>query len=200
MIVLVINIFAAQATRVDGQSMEPTLHTNERIIIEKVTYRLHPPERGDIIVLRRPTGAVEPLIKRVIGLPGETIEIKNGLVYIDGEPLDEPYLDQSTQGNMDPLVVPDKSVFVMGDNRHASNDSRAFGPVPYSDIVGRAWIRYWPLECLGDHSPLNAARLMRSPWPPHVGAAFCVLRFPLVRRALSGGDTAISLTAAAAAL
>ena len=146
MIVLVINIFAAQATRVDGQSMEPTLHTNQRIIIEKITYRLHPPERGDIIVLRRPTGAVEPLIKRVVGLPGETVEIKNGLVYIDGEPLDEPYLDQSTQGSMSALVVPEKNVFVLGDNRHASNDSRAFGPVPYSDIIGRAWIRYWPLE------------------------------------------------------
>jgi signal peptidase I len=148
MIVLVINIFAAQATRVDGQSMEPTLHNSERVIIEKVSYRLHAPERGDIIVLRRPSGAVEPLIKRVIALPGETVAIHDGQVFVDGEPLDEPYLDQTTQGDMEALVVPEKNVFVMGDNRHASNDSRSFGPVPYGDIIGRAWVRYWPLNAL----------------------------------------------------
>ncbi|MCD6519839.1 MAG: signal peptidase I [Anaerolineae bacterium] len=148
-IVLVVNIFLAQATRVEGQSMEPNLHSNERLIIEKVSYHFHPPRRGDIIVLRRPYGSSEPLIKRVIGLPGEVVEIKNGRVYINGKPLDEPYLNQATWGNMPPRLVPEEHVFVLGDNRGASNDSRAFGMVPFDDIIGRAWLRYWPPSEIG---------------------------------------------------
>ncbi len=143
-IVLVVNIFLAQATRVEGQSMDPSLRDNERLIIEKITYRFRSPQRGDIVVLRRPQRSVDPLIKRVIGLPGETVAIHDGLVYINGEPLSEPYLNQSTWGSMAPVVVPEGHVFVMGDNRRSSNDSRAFGVVPLDDIVGRAWLRYWP--------------------------------------------------------
>ena len=143
-IVLVVNLFLAQATRVEGQSMEPYLHTNERLIIEKLSYRFSPPHRGDIIVLRRPMRASVPLIKRVVGLPGETVEIKNGHVYIDGETLDEPYLNQTTLGGMARLLVPEGYVFVLGDNRRASNDSRAFGIVSFDDIIGKAWLRYWP--------------------------------------------------------
>lgn len=141
-IVLVVNIFLAQATRVEGQSMEPNLHNNQRLIIEKITYRFHSPSRGDIVVIRRPQP--EPLIKRVIGLPGETVEIRDGKVFINGEPLDEPYLDQPTLGTMPPRLVPEEHVFVLGDNRNASNDSRAFGMVSFDDIIGRAWLRYWP--------------------------------------------------------
>ncbi len=148
-IVLVINMFLAQATRVEGQSMEPNLHNNERLIIEKVSYYVHPPERGDIIVLRLPNRRSDPLIKRIIGLPGETVEITDGSVYINGELLDEPYLNQNTYQGMPPRVVPDNEVFVLGDNRGFSNDSRAFGFVPFSDIVGRAWFRYWPLSDIG---------------------------------------------------
>jgi signal peptidase I len=144
MIVLVINIFLAQATRVEGQSMEPNLYSDQRLIIEKVSYRLHPPTRGDIIVLRRASGTTEPLIKRVIALPGETVEILNGQVLVNGQPINEPYLQQSTLGNMPPRLVPEEHVFVLGDNRRASNDSRAFGMVSFSDIIGKAWVRYWP--------------------------------------------------------
>ena len=148
-IVLVVNIFLAQATRVEGQSMEPNLHDSQRLIIEKISYRFHPPRRGDIVVLRRPNKSPEPLIKRVIGLPGETVEIKEGRVYINGEPLDEPYLNQATLGDMMLQLVPEEHVFVLGDNRRASNDSRSFGMVPLDDIIGRAWIRYWPLSEAG---------------------------------------------------
>lgn len=143
-IALLINLFLAQATRVYGQSMEPNLHTNERLIVEKVTYKLHPPQRDDIIVLKVRDDAKELLIKRVIGLPGETVEVRDGKVYINGSPLDEPYLARSTLGRYGPTVVPPEHVFVMGDNRNASNDSRAFGPVSYNHIIGKAWISYWP--------------------------------------------------------
>jgi len=143
-IVLVVNIFLAQATRVEGQSMDPSLHDSERLIIEKISYRFRSPQRGDIVVLRRPQRSVDPLIKRVIGLPGETVSIHDAMVYIDGNPLAEPYLDQPTWGSMAPVVVPEGHVFVMGDNRRSSNDSRAFGVVSLDDIVGRAWVRYWP--------------------------------------------------------
>ncbi|MEA3406832.1 MAG: signal peptidase I [Chloroflexota bacterium] len=148
-IVLVINVFLAQATRVEGQSMEPNLHNNQRLIIEKVTYRFNKPEHGDIVVLHPPQQSGEPLIKRVIGVPGETLEIHDGQVYIDGQVIDEPYLDQPTWGTFGPILVPEGHVFVMGDNRRASNDSRAFGVVAFEDIIGRAWVRYWPLSEIG---------------------------------------------------
>jgi signal peptidase I len=148
-IVLLVNVFIAQATRVEGQSMEPNLHDRQRLIIEKVSYHFHSPERGDIVVLRSPTRQSEPLIKRVIGLPGETIEIRNDQVYIDGVVLDEPYLTQETFGSMSAKLVPEGQVFVMGDNRGSSNDSRIFGTIPLDDIIGRAWLRYWPVEDIG---------------------------------------------------
>jgi len=143
-IVLVVNLFLAQATRVEGQSMEPNLHDNQRLIIEKISYHLHPPQRGDIVVLRLPNRRSDPLIKRVIAMPGETVEISNGQVLINGRLLNEPYLTRNTYQNVPPSVVPPGQVFVLGDNRSLSNDSRAFGFVPFSDIVGRAWFRYWP--------------------------------------------------------
>ena len=149
-IVVVVNLFLGQTRRVDGLSMEPSLEDNQRIIMEKVTYRFHPPRRGDIIVLRRPEGRYDhPLIKRVVGLPGETIEIHDGVVYVNGETLDEPYLDQPTAGYLQPLRIPEDHVFVLGDNRASSNDSRSFGVVAHADILGRAWFRYWPLDAIG---------------------------------------------------
>lgn len=147
-IAVLINMFLAQATRVYGQSMEPTLHTNQRLIVEKISYRFHGPRRGDIVVLKFPEHGEELLIKRVIGLPGEKMEIHDGTVYIDGRPLDEPYLTQKTPGNMPAVVVPPLHVFVLGDNRSASNDSRVFGPVPIANIVGKAWLSYWPPQAV----------------------------------------------------
>lgn len=149
LIVLVVNVFLAQATRVEGQSMEPNLHNNQRLIIEKISYHLHPPRRGDIVVIRMPNRNTDPLIKRVVGLPGETIEIKDGHVYINGQMLTESYLEQLTYGNTGPHVIEPDSIFVLGDNRGASNDSRSFGEVQISSIVGRAWFRYWPVDEIG---------------------------------------------------
>ena len=143
-IVLLVNIFLAQATRVDGQSMEPNLHDHQRLIIEKVSYHFHAPQRGDIVVLRPPQRQNIPLIKRVIGLPGETIEIHDSHVYINGVLLEEPYLTQTTWGTLPAQLVPEGHIFVLGDNRGSSNDSRAFGAIPLDDVIGRAWLRYWP--------------------------------------------------------
>jgi signal peptidase I len=148
-IAVLINLFLAQATRVYGSSMEPNLHTDQRLVVEKVSYHLHGPRRGDVVVIRMPERGPELLIKRVIGLAGETIEVRSGVVYIDGQPLDEPYLIRKTSGTYGPTTIPDGNVFVMGDNRGASNDSRIFGPVTLDRVVGRAWVSYWPVETLG---------------------------------------------------
>ena len=173
LIVLVVNLFLAQATRVEGQSMEPNIHNDQRLVVEKISYRLHLPERGDIVVLKPPNwqpqqleqrilswvctvlpldcamDAPDPLIKRVIALPGETIEIRDGRVYINGEALEEPYLQQETYGTVPPRVITPGHIFVLGDNRGASNDSRSFGEVALSNVVGRAWFRYWPPDEMG---------------------------------------------------
>jgi signal peptidase I len=148
-IAVLINLFLAQATRVYGSSMEPNLYTDQRLVVEKVSYRLHGPHRGDVVVLRMPERGPELLIKRIIALPGEQIDIRNGQVYINGVVLDEPYLSQTTTGRSGPVTVPEGHVFVMGDNRGASNDSRAFGPVELERVVGRAWVSYWPIEQFG---------------------------------------------------
>jgi len=150
LIALFIHAFLAQATRVYGQSMEPNLHTNQRLIVEKVSYRLHGPRRGDVVVLRRPDqDEGDLLIKRVVGLPGEEVSIREGRVYIDGRVLEEPYLSEFTSGHYGPERVPPLRVFVLGDNRDASNDSRVFGPVHRDEILGRAWISYWPPDEIG---------------------------------------------------
>ena len=150
LIALLINVFIGQATRVEGQSMEPNLHTDQRLVVEKVSYRFHGPQRYDIVVLKLPSQGDELLIKRVIGLPGETLEIRDGQVLINGEPLDEPLVDEETDpGRNRQVTVPPLHVFVLGDNRHHSNDSRSFGPVPIENVVGRAWLSYWPPENVG---------------------------------------------------
>ena len=148
-IALVINLFLAQATQVLGQSMEPNLHTTQRVVVEKVTYRFfHGPRRGDIIVIDMPEQS-EMLIKRVVGLPGENIEVRRGRVFVEGEELDEAWTVNQGGGNYGPHTIPPLYVFVLGDNRGASNDSRSFGPVPIEHIVGRAWFSYWPQEYIG---------------------------------------------------
>ena len=147
-IALFINLFLAQATQVLGQSMEPTLYSSQRVVIEKVTYRFQGPRRGDIVVVESSRQA-EMLIKRVIGLPGETVEVTDGRVYINGELLEESWAVKPGGGHHGPETIPPLHVFVLGDNRGASNDSRALGPVPIDDIVGHAWISYWPLRDIG---------------------------------------------------
>ena len=151
-IALLINLLLAQATRVYGQSMEPNLHTDQRLVVEKISYNrwwpVRGPQRGDVVVFR-----VDPdsdlLIKRVIGLPGDRVEIRSGQVIINGAPLDEPYITRPTYGDYGPVDVPPLHIFVLGDNRGFSNDSRAFGALPLDSIIGRAWVSYWPPDQWG---------------------------------------------------
>jgi signal peptidase I len=135
---------------VDGSSMEPTLHSGDRVFVNKLSYRLHDPHRGDVVVLHQRSGASErDLIKRVIGLPGEEVEMRSCQVLIDGAPLTEPYLAPETVngncgGDFEPVLVPPDTVFVMGDNRGGSQDSRQLGPISFHDLVGRAFVVFWP--------------------------------------------------------
>lgn len=145
LIALLIQLFLAQTTRIESYSMEPTLYENQRLVIEKLSYRLRSPKRGEIVVIRPQDGDSVSLIKRVVGLPGETIAVHDDQVFIDGEPLVESYLRVVTHGFYPPTRIPDDAIFVMGDNRDRSRDSRMFGPVALEDLVGRAVFRYWPL-------------------------------------------------------
>ncbi len=149
LIAIGINLFLAQATQVQGQSMEPNLHTAQRLVVEKITYRFHGPRRGDIVVIDLPEAGSDLLIKRVIGLPGETISSKDGQVFVNGEPLEEPYVLNPGGRDIAEQIIPPLHVFVMGDNRRFSNDSRNFGPVPIDQVIGHAWFSYWPLEQWG---------------------------------------------------
>ncbi len=148
-IAVLLVVYVIQPTRVDGTSMEPTLHTEQRLVIEKLSYRLHPPAHGDIVVLKLPGLQERALIKRVVATGGDVVAVRDGLVYLNGAPLDEAYLTQITPGEVPSMVVPEGYVFVLGDNRGASNDSRTFGMVPADQIVGHAILSYWPLDSLG---------------------------------------------------
>jgi signal peptidase I len=136
---------AIQPTLVYGQSMEPSLHDNERVIVDKVSYHMRRPSRGDIVVFPV-EGEPLPLIKRVIGLPGDTVEIREGRVWVNNAVLDEPYASGPTVGNMARMQVPPGKVFVMGDNRApgGSLDSRRLGPISLNKLVGRARLAIWP--------------------------------------------------------
>jgi signal peptidase I len=140
---------------VDGTSMFSTLHDDDRVFVNKLSYRLHDPNRGDVVVLHQDAGegrgiSDRDLIKRVVALPGETIEVRSCRVLIDGQQLEEPYLDPEvvTPGNcggdLAPVTIPEEHVFVMGDNRGGSQDSRALGPIEEDDLVGRAFVVFWP--------------------------------------------------------
>lgn len=149
--------FAIQAVHVEGLSMFATLDDNDYLIANKIDYRLHPPQRGDIVILRPPTDNSKDFIKRVIALPGERLLIRDGAVYINGHKLDEPYLPEewTTFNNPTPwsqgdgAVIPANEYFVMGDNRNKSQDSRSFGPISRDRIDGKAWFRIWPLDHFG---------------------------------------------------
>jgi signal peptidase I len=160
-VILYIGIsFAVQTVHVEGLSMFATLDDNDYLIANKIDYRLHAPQRGDIIILRPPNNNSTDFIKRVIALPGERLLIRDGVVYINGHRLIEPYLPeawvvfnnwpQTSTGNSNGTVIPPNQYFVMGDNRNKSQDSRYFGPIGRDRIDGRAWFRIWPLNHFGD--------------------------------------------------
>ena len=149
--------FTVQSFVVIGSSMQPNFQEGERVIINKVFYRLHEPERGDVIVFHPPGDREEDYIKRIIALPGETVEVKNEVVYIDGRPLDEPYqLNELPKYTLPELKVPENEYFVLGDNRNNSNDSHNRWTVPQQNIIGKAWLLIWPpseWEVVPDYSP-----------------------------------------------
>ncbi|MSQ14045.1 MAG: signal peptidase I [Dehalococcoidia bacterium] len=159
-----------QNFRVEGASMEPSLLPHEYVFVNKLAYlqvpvgkiarsvpfwnppgnqTLYPlgaPRFGDVIVFHAPGQDSRDFVKRVIGLPGDTVALRNGVVYVNARPLSEPYILAIPAGQtLDPVKVPPGQLFVMGDNRPASNDSRAWGPVAISKVIGRVWVRYWPV-------------------------------------------------------
>jgi len=155
-IFVVVYLFLFQPHEVNGASMEPNFHNNEFILTDKISYRFRLPQRGDVIIFRAPKNRELDYIKRVIGLPGERVKIIDGSVYVNNQKLNEPYLSVGTvsnsglflPSNKEYLVLEDE-YFVLGDNRTHSSDSREWGTVNRQDIVGKAWLRYWPPEVIG---------------------------------------------------
>lgn len=156
--------------RVDGSSMKPTLEGGQYLLVNKLVYfqldtgrlsriipfwktnkptahfALHPPNRGDVIVFRFPRDPSKEFVKRVIGLPGEVIEQKDGTTFVNGVPLEEPYLKTEHKSVYPATQIGEKEYFVMGDNRRSSNDSRTWGPVPEENLLGKVWVVYWPFN------------------------------------------------------
>jgi len=176
LIFFVIQNFVAQPYKVQQKSMQRTLEEDQYVLVDKLTPRFDAYNRGDIVVFEPPEDWGEsntPFIKRVIGESGDTVEIRDdGLVYVNDEPLDEPYLYADEVGGPSqpttaPLeqstwTVPDGDLFLMGDHRANSADSRTFGPVPIDRVIGRAWLRYWPLDTFG---------ILQTPTYPSLAAA-----------------------------
>ena len=172
-IAVVIKTFLVQPFWIPSESMVPTIEVNDRVMVNKLAYKWGEPQRGDVVVFRDPredeveesipeavirsvleavgirTRGREDLIKRVIGLPGETVEVKDNHVVINGTPIEEPYLVDVFMPDEPPITIGDDQVFVMGDNRNASFDSRRFGPIPLDDLVGQAFVTIWPLSRFG---------------------------------------------------
>ena len=186
--------------RVEGRSMDPTIEHGQYLLVNKLVYfktdvqrlsriipfwkvdqpsgdfAIHPPERGEVIVFRSPPDRSRDFVKRVIGLPGDVVELRDGNVYINGELLDEPYLDPQDVSNTFPSgstqkarwTIGEKEYFVLGDNRDNSNDSREFGPFPEEDVLGKVWFVYWPLSdlhLLDSFSSHAQGALRQIPWP-----------------------------------
>ncbi|HKF90466.1 MAG TPA: signal peptidase I [Acidimicrobiia bacterium] len=169
LIAIVIKTFLFQAFYIPSESMKPTLNVGDRVLVNKVSYRLHDVNRGDIVVFETPPrakdadGAIKDLVKRVVALPGESFSTHDGSVYINGRPLREPYLQKGVEtcapntgptcsngeGDIPATKIPADDVLVLGDNRGASKDSRFFGPIKESSIVGRVFVRIWPINDLG---------------------------------------------------
>jgi len=153
---VVVYLFLMQPHQVKGSSMFPTFKDQEYLLTDKVTYKGRSPRHGDVIVFKAPINENFDFIKRVIATPGQTVMIKNGRVYINGQMLDESYLPKEYTTSAGqflhegvPYTVPESNVMAFGDNRDHSSDSRDWGPVPYQNIIGRVFFRYWPAAAVG---------------------------------------------------
>ncbi|MBO3458370.1 signal peptidase I [Aetokthonos hydrillicola Thurmond2011] len=150
-----IRAFVAEARYIPSGSMEPTLQINDHLVIDKISYDFENPQRGDIIVFNPTKTLLEEdyhsaFIKRIIGLPGEKVEVKNGVLYINEHPLKEKYIAAKPDYQWGPVIVPPDSYVVLGDNRNNSYDSHYWGFVPRQNIIGRAIIRYWPISRIAE--------------------------------------------------
>ena len=181
LLAVIVKMVLLQAFYIPSASMYPTLQKGDRVLVNKISYKLHDVNRGDVVVFERPPSEtatnIPDLIKRVVGLPGEQIVIEGGRVYIDGQLLDEPYLPEGVTTTAEnaplkcareaPCVVPEGDVWVMGDNRNDSKDSRYFGPIDEDSIVGRAFVVVWPLEPAGPalgQASRSSSLTIRSTW------------------------------------
>lgn len=142
-ILLLLQVVAPRFTVV-GSSMEPSLHDGQRLLINKAVYFFREPEAGEVIVFKAPKNPRDEYIKRIVALPGNTVEIKMGVVYVNGSPLDEPYIKDQPSYTLQAKKVPGNEYFVLGDNRNNSNDSHKGWTVPRQNIVGKAWLVIWP--------------------------------------------------------
>jgi signal peptidase I len=154
-----IRSFVAEARYIPSGSMLPTLQINDRLIIDKISYNFRNPERGDIVVFS-PTDALkaqnfkDAFIKRLLGLPGDKVEVKEGRVYVNDQPLKENYIEEKPNYNFGPVTVPPNQYLVLGDNRNNSYDSHYWGFVPRDHIIGKAVVRFWPLNRVGELDPI----------------------------------------------
>ncbi|MBW4551363.1 MAG: signal peptidase I [Aphanocapsa sp. GSE-SYN-MK-11-07L] len=154
---LLIRTVVAEARYIPSESMVPTLYPGDRLVVEKISYHLHPPQAGDIVVFHPPKRLQgftnnQVFIKRVVGLPGQIVQVHQGQVYIDGQAQAERYTLEPANYELAPVQVPDQMLFVMGDNRNDSNDSHVWGFLPIENVVGRANFRFWPLTQVGSIS------------------------------------------------
>ena len=152
----IIRVFIAEPRYIPSESMAPTLETGDRLVVEKVAYKFHAPDKGDIIVFQPPEklrilgyDKNQAFIKRAIAKAGETVAVKDGVVYVNSEPLEENYIAAPPKYDLVPVTVPTGKLFVMGDNRNNSNDSHIWGFLPAENVIGHAVFRFWPLERIG---------------------------------------------------
>lgn len=153
---LLIRAFVAEPRYIPSDSMLPTLQVGDRLVVEKISYHFHPPQKGDIVVFDPPQqlqvqgyAKNQAFIKRVIGTPGQTVAINSGKVYLNNQPLTESYIAEPPNYQMDAVRVPENQLFVMGDNRNNSNDSHVWGFLPKQNVIGHACWRFWPLSRIG---------------------------------------------------
>lgn len=144
---LVVNLVTARI-RVEGDSMEPSLRDGEFVVVNRLAYMINAPQRGDIIVFPFPLNPERRFIKRIIGLPGDTVKVQDGQVFVNGALIDEPYI-ADRPGYNSQWVVSRHEVFVLGDNRNHSSDSQNWGAVPVDSVIGKAVLVYWPLDTMG---------------------------------------------------
>ncbi|MDP2812650.1 MAG: signal peptidase I [bacterium] len=145
-IILPIRLFLVQPFYVEGASMEPNFFQNEYLIIDEISYRFNEPQRGEVIIFKSPQDSRSYFIKRVIGLPGEKVKVKDGRIFINGQELAEVYINNFSSEDNEEIIIAQDEYFVLGDNRINSLDSRSFGPIKKTSIIGRVWVRGWPVN------------------------------------------------------